>query len=99
MKIEDLDRCFCCNIELATSCGDEKDWPATIFEATGNWGSTVFDPFNGESRLIIRICDKCVVKKQHKIVEIGNDLQRELRDEVAEYFEEIDFQKAKSSLN
>lgn len=57
--------CFKCGKELASvfrDIGDASTMPndAVIFTAQGNYGSTVFDPFDG-SFLEINICDSCLV--------------------------------------
>lgn len=42
------------------------------FMASGNYGSTLFDPINEEKYLQIAICDKCVKKNQDKVSHIFN---------------------------
>jgi len=38
-----------------------------IFRANGNFGSTVFDPITEDKRLIIYVCDECVVNNIDKV--------------------------------
>jgi len=89
--MSNLDNCFSCGIEFTPSLwdGGPKDHPGIIFEATGNWGSTIFDPSPKErpAMLVIRICDKCVLNKLSRVQEIGDQLQKELRKDVKEFFD------------
>lgn len=73
--------CFLCDQEIASV--DEQgvfqyeggDHGATIFHASGNYGSP-FDPFNAsptvQESLNIVLCDECLIRKtkQKKIVEL-----------------------------
>ena len=85
-----IEHCFCCGIQFDQSCADgPRDWPGTIFEATGNWGSTIFDPSPMErpASLMIRICDGCVIEKRGRIQETGSSLSQGLREDVVEFLE------------
>lgn len=62
-------RCFCCNRVIEVETGDNPmvipaAYGAIIFRATGNYGSTIFDPLpiRKEEILQIIICDDCVRK-------------------------------------
>lgn len=84
-----LDHCFCCNVEFDQSVVDgPKDWPGVIFDATGNWGSTIFDPSPSERPAVlrIRICDKCVIERQSRIEQTGDSMSKELRVDVKQFF-------------
>ena len=83
------DVCFVCGVQFDQSfVGGPRDWPGTIFEATGNWGSTIYDPTPNvrPACLAIRICDKCVITNRARIEETGDHLPESLRDDVSEYF-------------
>lgn len=84
-----LDHCFCCNVQFDQSCVDgPRDWPGVIFNATGNWGSTIFDPSPDEwpANLRIRICDKCVLERRSRIEQTGDSLSQKLRVDVEQFF-------------
>lgn len=72
-----IEHCFCCGIRFEQSYVDgPRDWPGTIFDATGNWGSTIFDPIPSErpSLLRIRICDSCILQRRDRIEETGSSV-------------------------
>jgi hypothetical protein len=61
--------CFSCGKELVpihistpNQCDD-----AVMFTAYGNYGSTVFDPMNGNISLLINVCDECIVRNHNRI--------------------------------
>jgi hypothetical protein len=84
--MNNTDHCFVCGIEFEASYSDgPKDWPSVIFEATGNWGSTVFDPMH-PAKLSIRICDKCVLSRRDRLIDSQNHLPDSLRDDVEEFY-------------
>lgn len=84
-------RCFCCGVRFdPASMLDEPNWPATEFEAHGNWGSTVYDPHDGKSKLRIRICDACLINNRHAVDEFGQQLPDSIRPDVAEYLATAD---------
>jgi len=86
--MSNLDTCFVCGAEFDQShVSGPKDWPGVVFVATGNWGSTIFDPppFEPQAMLKIRICDKCVVDRQSRLVEFGNEMNRTVDDCVIEF--------------
>jgi hypothetical protein len=87
-----MDTCFVCDIQFDQSyVNGPREWPGVIFEPTGNWGSTIYDPYpnDGPSLLQIRICDKCVLKKRSQIKEIGNNLPESLRDDVLTWYKNL----------
>ena len=66
------------NNELATR------WPiiydALHFDATGNYGSTVFDPLEEPGRTVslqILICDRCLTKNTDKVYVVEMDTERQ----------------------
>jgi hypothetical protein len=53
--------CLCCGKPLNSAIPGLNDLPlkATVFVSHGNYGSTVFDPFDG-SFLQVNVCDDCL---------------------------------------
>lgn len=47
-------------------------YDGVIFRASGNYGSSVFDPFPDNGFAEIIICDKCMVEKKDKILRVKN---------------------------
>jgi len=89
-------RCFVCHCELYpcfAHCEGElvnedhgtidsiPAFEGVVFRATGNYGSTVFDPQDYQV-LQIHICDECIKEKQRQITHFrGNELsQLDLRN-------------------
>lgn len=74
--------------DICISCKQQVDsqeyWPldALVFEATGNYGSSIFDPMTGHRRLRVVICDDCVVANADhvKIVEEVRPPEYETRE-------------------
>lgn len=62
-RVEDFP-CLCCGKRLYRAFRDYEAQPSegVICTAKGNYGSTVFDPFDGET-LFFNICDTCLVTK------------------------------------
>jgi len=56
-------QCFKCGVQLRRAVDDNEAQPdeGVMFSASGNYGSTVFDPMDG-SYLLINICDRCVAE-------------------------------------
>ena len=83
--------CMCCNRIVE---GDVNENPliispvynGLIFRATGNFGSTVFDPMpiGVEEILQVVICDDCMKKKAKRVTRIHN-IQREMTAECGEF--------------
>lgn len=81
--------CFCCKKELELETMDID--PLTItglhgglwFDATGNYGSTIFDPLphHDESHLRIAICDECINAKAQEVKHIYN-VKRTIKSQV-----------------
>lgn len=44
-----------------------------IFQASGNYGSAVFDPPGAECAIELYVCDKCLIKDQKYLRFIGRD--------------------------
>ena len=76
-------KCFCCGKELEIdwyeSYRDEPDilvpvYDGLWFESAGNYGSTIYDPIDNDSRrkdrIRIVICDECVTKKKDEVTRI-----------------------------
>jgi len=64
--------CIACNADCEfLSPPEESVWPmvdGTQFEATGNYGSTAYDPIGGEnSCLQVTVCNDCIRNYQHRI--------------------------------
>jgi len=76
-KIVD-EKCFICNKSLKreiSSSDPNTIWPVydgISFRATGNYGSTVFDPITDDGFLEILICDECIKKKSKQIKRVRN---------------------------
>ena len=69
--------CFCCkkNIEnIDWSNADVHPYNAMHFRTYGHYGSSVFDPMNGEIYIDIVICDECVVA--NKEVAYGSGIEK-----------------------
>ena len=71
--------CFLCGKKLKTEERENKDpsligivYDGIIFRATGNYGSSVFDPMPDDGFLEIIICDECVTKEASKIKRVKN---------------------------
>lgn len=60
--------CICCDKKLET-CGPYPYQPgyAVMCYTSGNYGSQVFDAFEGE-RILFFVCDECLVRKQEKVL-------------------------------
>jgi hypothetical protein len=67
--------CIICGVELAPSFRGHgpQHIPSqgTMFEAHGNYGSTVWDPpVSGSRSLTINVCDKCLVENVERVAEL-----------------------------
>ena len=69
--------CICCNraVDMEIDANPLVIGPvydALIFRATGNFGSTVFDPIttDGEELLQVIICDNCIKRKIKRVTHI-----------------------------
>jgi hypothetical protein len=65
-----IHNCFKCLKELEP-VSKEDNFPqcyaAVTFAARGNYGSTVFDPMDDRSSLVIMICDECLVRDKAQV--------------------------------
>jgi len=69
--------CFCCDKKMEV---EEPDNPicihpvydGLIFRATGNYGSTLFDPITIEEILQVIICDECVKGRAKRVKHLYN---------------------------
>ena len=62
--------CIACGHELKQAIESEdtnQPMRATCFTAGGQYGSTVFDPMNGDY-LEINVCDTCLLQRQHRVL-------------------------------
>jgi len=56
--------CIACKKQVDS----QEWWPfGLVFEATGNYGSSIFDPMTGHKRLRVVICDDCVLANTDKV--------------------------------
>lgn len=65
--------CIVCKMDMPSLLEGEPNHPngGVVFQARGNYGSTVFDPFDG-SYLEINVCDTCLLTAKHdNMVMIG----------------------------
>lgn len=64
--------CFTCGKELDPVWEGSKSQynDAMMFESHGNYGSTVFDPFDSRLSLLIQICDPCVVERKDRVIHV-----------------------------
>jgi len=75
------DICIVCHKQVES----EEYWPhdALVFEATGNYGSRIFDPMTGQKRLRVVICDSCVLQNSDKVRMVVDTTKR--TEEVGEF--------------
>lgn len=74
--------CICCGLALKTETSDNPMnifpvYDGLIFRATGNFGSTVFDPMSflpgkGEQMLQVFICDQCIKTRAKWVIRLCN---------------------------
>lgn len=68
--------CICCEKELELECREHKPdlWyiahESLIFRASGNYGSTQYDPLSGYEYLEMFLCDECLKKKGHLVTRV-----------------------------
>ncbi len=55
-------------------------WGATVFQATGNYGSTVHDPVTNRVILEINICDECLVANKDLVIDVRTRRQDPVYD-------------------
>lgn len=82
-----LGSCFVCDREFDRSLKrGPKDYPGVLFDATGNWGSTIYDPTPDKPGhfLRIRVCDLCVLDGIEKIAEKG-DYLKNVPEDIRDY--------------
>ena len=83
--------CICCDRILEAGPTDNPIvitpvYNGLIFRATGNFGSTVFDPMPTQTKEILQvvICDDCMKKKAKRVVRLYN-IRREETAECGEF--------------
>lgn len=74
--------CICCGLALKTEPNDNPMvifpvYDGLIFRATGNFGSTVFDPMSflpgmKEQMLQVIICDECMKVRAKRVTRLCN---------------------------
>jgi len=63
-----MPKCLVCDKELVINdCHAPDD--GTLWESTGNWGSTVYDSMHSNVFLVAYVCDECLLKKKDSVVE------------------------------
>jgi uncharacterized protein YlaI len=61
-------QCLVCDKELVINdCHTPDD--GTIWESSGNWGSTVYDQMHKGIFLVAYVCDECLKRKHKSVVE------------------------------
>jgi len=83
--------CMCCN-KIVEGDVDENPlvispvYNGLVFRATGNFGSTVFDPIpiGVEEILQVVVCDDCMKKKAKRVTRLYN-IKREMTAERGEF--------------
>lgn len=83
--------CICCDRVLDAEDTDNPlvitpVYNGLIFRATGNYGSTVFDPMPTgiEEMLQVVICDECLREKAKRVIRLYN-IKREETAECGEF--------------
>ena len=68
---------------------------ATVWRATGNWGSSLFDPLDNDGFLETYICDRCLVKKSHLVynVEIETKKTEEVKVDTFNNYHSVKYMK------
>jgi len=65
--------CLCCG----TDCGTFREpHRATAWSATGNYGSTLYDPMTGSCSLQVYICDTCLKEREDRVISINTEQPR-----------------------
>jgi hypothetical protein len=54
-------------LESAGDPEQELPYGGTLFGTTGHYGSTAFDPMNGD-RIIITVCDECLTANKNRVM-------------------------------
>lgn len=70
--------CIVCDKILKMEYTNPMD--GTLWTSNGNWGSTVYDSM-GDKFLVAIICDECLVKKKHLIIEKTIKIKKEYTSE------------------
>lgn len=65
-------RCIACDFQPDPAFTDREGTyqpsGATAFSSSGHYGSTVWDPMSGGVRLLINVCDTCLVERRDRTV-------------------------------
>ncbi len=84
--------CFCCGKKLAVEFLNDDPFPISpvydglIFRASGNFGSTIFDPMpiGVEEYLQVIICDDCIKRNTQRVTRIHN-IKRKITSDSSEF--------------
>lgn len=77
--------CFACGSELELLWPDEPTLPpqchdAVMFKASGNYGSTVYDPAapgrQSPEHLLINVCDGCLIRRADRVTLVKERIMR-----------------------
>lgn len=70
--------CFVCGVDFDRIPGGPDNMPdgGNIFTATGNYGSTVFDPMTNDCSLEINICADCLQKHRERTIMVRTEITR-----------------------
>lgn len=70
MVTENSNKCFVCgkDLEHMHHFPQHQCHGAVIFQASGNYGSTVYDPMLSSQYLVINICDECLVERKDLVL-------------------------------
>jgi hypothetical protein len=63
-----IKRCLICEREIQTDA--ISVCAATVWNSSGNYGSRVYDPIDGNTFLEAYVCDKCLLQKKELIEEV-----------------------------
>lgn len=78
--------CLVCGMQPSSAFGDHapdsKHQPndAVMFTASGNYGSSVWDPMMGSQLLLVNICDECLVLGKDRIAVMTTIHQPDTRE-------------------
>ncbi len=61
-------RCLICEREIQTDA--ISVCAATVWNSSGNYGSSVYDPIDGNTFLEAYVCDECLLQKKELIEEV-----------------------------
>lgn len=76
--------CFGCgkHLQPVTDTGEceMQPWDGTMWSATGNFGSGIYDPGTKTTELLIHVCDTCLLQRIERVhVFAGNEYLGKLK--------------------